>query len=292
VAARRKEEFAPCRVARLPGRELMAAAQTAVEENPVNRPNVMVASAGADFIEPARLAALTGKFWGPKPRTFGVSFVENTTAAMRDRILFYANKWSLYGNKVFAWSQSGGEIRLSRGRGGFWSFLGTDNLHVAAREQTMNLEGFTLKTPAAECDRVITHEFGHFLGFPHEHLRQGVIRRIDSAKAIVYFRRTQGWDEETTRSNVLSAVSESALIVTGPPDENSVMGYWLPGEIMVDGKPFPGGNGISELDKQFVATIYPKAEPPPPPAGASTLTVNLDTKTVFLPAGWKSQPAA
>ena len=55
---------------------------------------------------------------------------------------------------------------------------------------TMNLEGFTMRTPESEFLRVVRHEAGHTLGFEHEHMRTQLVQRIDRKKAIAYFRRT------------------------------------------------------------------------------------------------------
>jgi hypothetical protein len=80
-------------------------------------------------------------------------------------------------------------VRISRG-GGYWSYLGTDILLIPPSQQTMNLEGFTMNMPETEYRRVIRHEAGHTLGFPHEHMRKELIARIDREKAYDYFWHT------------------------------------------------------------------------------------------------------
>lgn len=50
------------------------------------------------------------------------------------------------------------------------------------------LQGFSMTTPESEYKRVVRHETGHTLGFPHEHLRQEIVNDIDPDKAITYFR--------------------------------------------------------------------------------------------------------
>lgn len=56
----------------------------------------------------------------------------------------------------------------------------------------MNLQNFTMNTPDPEYRRVIRHEAGHTLGFPHQHMRWALVNRIDPAKAYEYFARTIG----------------------------------------------------------------------------------------------------
>ena len=60
--------------------------------------------------------------------------------------------------------------RISRGSEGYWSYLGTDIRLIPRNRPTMNLQGFTMNTSESEYKRVVRHETGHTLGFPHEHI--------------------------------------------------------------------------------------------------------------------------
>jgi len=55
---------------------------------------------------------------------------------------------------------------------GYWSYLGTDILHIPKNRPTMCLENFSMDTLESEYKRVVRHETGHTLGFPHEHMRR------------------------------------------------------------------------------------------------------------------------
>src|SRR5436190_2022576 len=79
---------------------------------------------------------------------------------------------------------------------GYWSNLGTDILLITRGRPTMNLEAFTMTTPDAEFFRVVRHEGGHTLGFPHEHIRKAIIDRLDREKVIADFMTTQGWTRQ------------------------------------------------------------------------------------------------
>ena len=81
-----------------------------------------------------------------------------------------------------------GDVRISLQGEGFWSYLGTDILQVPRNQPTMNLEGFSIDTSDAEYRRVVRHETGHTLGFPHEQLRKEIVGRIDHQKAYEWFR--------------------------------------------------------------------------------------------------------
>jgi hypothetical protein len=155
-----------------------------------------------------------------------------------------------------------GDIRISLGSGGYWSYLGTDILHIPKGRPTMNLEGFTMDTVESEYKRVVRHETGHTLGFPHEHMRRALVARIDPKKAFKWFKDKYGWDRQTVMSQVLTPLDESSLMGTPSADDTSIMTYQLPGAIMKDGRPIAGGLDIGEADYKFAAKIYPKLAPP------------------------------
>jgi hypothetical protein len=112
------------------------------------------------------------------------------------------NAWGQTACIAFVGTNGVGQVRISRAADGYWSYLGTDILHIPQNRPTMNLEAFTMSTPETEYKRVVRHETGHTLGFPHEHMRQALVALIDPAKAYPYFLRTQGWTsrQSTSRS--------------------------------------------------------------------------------------------
>ena len=128
----------------------------------------------------------------------------------------------------------------------------------------MWLQGFSMSTEDSEFYRVVRHETGHTLGFPHEHTRQEIVANIDREKAIAYFMRTQGWSREEVIAQVLTPLEQSALIGTAHADPSSIMCYWLPGAIMKDGQDVPGGTDIDSQDGQFAGVIYPRRGAAPP----------------------------
>src|ERR1035438_5775339 len=121
----------------------------------------------------------------------------------------------------------------------------------------MNLEAFTMEPPESEFHRVVRHEAGHTLGFPHEHMRRSLVEKIDRKKAIAYFKREDNWDERETIDQVLTPIEEAAIRGT-IADPKSIMCYQIPGEITRNGKPIVGGLDIDESDYVFAGQIYPK----------------------------------
>ena len=255
-----------CTPKRLPAELLVAAARTAVDIDPVNHPPLhRLTRVMRDFNPtPERIAVVTTKYWGMTGVRLTVSFVDNPPAALRKRILLHMNAWGATANVKFVETKTDPQVRIAREggeNGGYWSYLGTDILHIPKNEQTMNLEAFSMSTPESEYRRVVRHETGHTLGFPHEHMRKVLVDKIDPDKAIAYFGRTQGWSEEEVRQQVLTPLEESSLLGT-KADPRSIMCYQIPGELTKDGKPIIGGKDIDASDAGFAAKIYPKRGAP------------------------------
>lgn len=253
-------ELPSCTPKALPPRLLAKAAETALRINPVNAPLLAPfgrSEAGLQVLEPARIALLTSKYWGAKARTLTVSFMESTPSDLRKRIISHMNAWTKTGGVSFTETSGIGQIRISRGGGGYYSYLGTDVLLIPKNLQTMNLQSFTMNTSEAEFRRVVRHETGHTLGCPHEHMRRALVARIDRQKAYAYFLRTQGWNKATVDAQVLTPLNEASLMAT-PADQTSIMCYQLPGSITTDGKPILGGSDINPNDYAFIGKVYPK----------------------------------
>lgn len=260
------EEIKTCTIKTLTPDLWIPLAKQAVEVNPHNSPEfhqLMVEDNALDDPATMELALLVTKYWGIGGVRLTVGFLDNPPAALRTRILSHMNAWGQFCNVNFVETSQDPQVRISRseteGGGGYWSYLGTDILHISADKPTMNLAGFTMSTSDSSFRRVVRHETGHTLGFPHEHRRKEIVDRIDREKAITYFMQRNHWSRQVVIEQVLTVINESALVATTPTDPESIMCYGLPGSIMKDGIGVPGGNDIDGKDAQFAATVYPVA---------------------------------
>lgn len=236
----------------LPDDQLVEAARTAIEHNPVNAPVVLTSLA------PQRIALLTSKYWGPGVHRIGTTFMERVPTDLRLRIFTHLNAWSKSARFSFFYTVNpAATVRIAFDNDGYWSYLGTDVLSIPKSQQTMNLQGFTMRTPDSEFHRVIRHEAGHTMGFPHEHMRRELVNRIDPAKAHAYFARTQDWSRAEVDQQVLTALEDTQLTATPVADQTSIMCYQLPSSITRDGKPILGGEDITQADYEFARRVYP-----------------------------------
>jgi len=254
-----------CRPRSLSIDQLEAAALRSIAVNPSNadeRRRVARTPIGRRGGQP-RIAVVVARKWPSTGVKLSVSFMDTRSRALRTHILKHLNAWSASANVRFAETNGVGQVRIARLDGppdmsGYWSYLGTEILEVDEDEPTMNLEGFTMRTPESEFVRVVRHEAGHTLGFDHEHMRSEIVARIDRRKAIAFYDKDQGWTPAEVSEQVLTPLAKRSIMGTAETDPLSIMCYQLPGKIMKDGKPVPGGDDINAKDYAFAAKLYPK----------------------------------
>jgi hypothetical protein len=262
-----------CTIMQLPEERWEIAARRAMTINPMNAPMMQMSTGAESDISRPQIAILTSKYWGRRPQTLTVSFVESASSALKQKIVTHLNAWSRNTSVRFElMSGTGiGIVRITLTGQGYWSYLGTDVLSIPRNQPTMCLSQFTVNTPDSEYRRVVRHEAGHTLGFPHEHMRRELVARIDPAKAYAYFAAPPNrWSRAMVDQNVLTSLDDNSLFRTRP-DDTSIMCYQLPGSITRNGRPIVGGSDINATDAAFASNIYPPRSSSNVEAGAMTL---------------------
>ena len=254
----------------VPAHARTRAAQIAIETNPENRPPDLPEGDLPAGTEGDRLALDIRRYWGRKGVRLTVGFIDTPDQALRDRIISHLNAWNARANVTFTASNVDPQVRIARftaaeapNMDGYWSYLGTDILTIPKDEPTMNLEAFTMATRDSEFHRVVRHEAGHTLGFPHEHMRAGIIKRLDRERVITSFMASQGWSRQEVIDQILTPLEESPFLLspvigTLKPEETSIMCYQIDGDLTLDGRPVEGGTEITDADHAFAALAYPK----------------------------------
>ena len=202
----------------------------------------------------------------------------------RDHVATVATKWSEGTSIAFDFGPAGARrtcdpanpsnVRISFRGDGYWSYVGTQARLIDPNKQTLNLQGMDRAQFNDNDNGVILHEFGHAVGFEHEHQspKSGCQEQFNWS----YLYTAMGWSKEEVDRNMRrldSSSSAGGLLVT-TFDRQSIMLYSLEPAAFKDPAhascfiPEPN-NAISSVDRQAIAKIYPLLPPgaPAPAAG-------------------------
>lgn len=201
-------------------------------------------------------AALLKKKWNPRRKLLNVDFL--TEPPFIDKVIANAKLWQPYMGISFQFGRGSPNILVAFEVGGSWSDIGTDStVSVSQGAPSMNLGWFGAETADAEFTRTTVHEFGHALGLIHEHSHPGVDIPWNETNVFAYYEKL-GWGPDKVRKNIFKKYDASQLNFSSY-DRSSIMHYSIPREFVLDEKFAMERPWIlSALDKQFVASNYPK----------------------------------
>jgi Astacin (Peptidase family M12A) len=197
-----------------------------------------------------------GKLWAIGS-TLTFRFIDGNDK-LKDTVRDAIHEWAKYVSLTFAEVASGdAEIRISFEQPGSWSYTGTDALGVAADQPTLNY-GFLADLDQDSARQTALHEFGHALGLVHEFQNPDAGDVFDLAAAKKEFSGPpNNWSDEQIRETLIDKADYPG---SRPYDRRSIMNYSFPQNIFLPGKDTDPGDGLSESDKSYVATLYPKSE--------------------------------
>ena len=211
---------------------------------------------------PIQLAGDTRKFWAPGT-ALHIRFLDKNPP-LATKVADYARIWLQYANLQFVFDDSpSAQIRISFTPGaGCKSRVGLDALQVPPGEFTMNLDPtwFTVDPGDVVLKRTVLHEFGHTLGFIHEHQspKARILWNVPKVMA-AYTDPSVGWTPEQIRYNVLDRANTPSMNAT-QFDDRSIMLYPIDPALTSDGFGVGWNNELSAQDKMFAAEVYPRAE--------------------------------
>jgi hypothetical protein len=197
------------------------------------------------------------------------------TPEVRTRIAAIATEWTQYANLKLDFggpnprsctARDDSAIRIGFDEPGNWSYIGRASLDPRLRGMsTMNFSEFDSNPPP---DSVfvgtVLHEFGHALGFHHEH--QSPLANCDAEFAweewIYPTFQDAGWNRDKVDQNMRALKDDSsAFEISATVDRLSIMHYALdPRMFKRPDSPcrIAANNSISELDKLGAMRAYPR----------------------------------
>jgi hypothetical protein len=190
----------------------------------------------------------------------------------RDHVADVAQRWEAMTSLKFDFGPRGNRstcdlanpsnVRVSFRGIGYWSYIGTQAKRINAFKQTLNLQGMDKTSFTTDDDGIILHEFGHSVGFEHEH--QSPVSGCSQEFDWDYLYTALGWSKEEVDRNMrkLDLPSSATGLLTTAFDRDSIMLYSLDrGAFKHPASatcyiPRPN-HEISKMDREAAITVYP-----------------------------------
>lgn len=228
------------------------------------------------------LVAATEKMWNPGDVITVYLSTSNGSDRIRDRVIHYAREWEQYANIKFDFIT---DFTAAKIKVGFfstkqsWSWVGRDALFNPFKKYTMNFGSFDHSTAETEFSRTIIHEFGHALGFHHEHQSPASPLEWDLPKTYKYFKDENNWSEDEVNKNVINKYSQSNTNYSSY-DPMSIMHYFFPKDLLLNSAGVGGSYILSGTDIDYARYWYPF--PPKGSFSQGNLRTNDDCDDVFF----------
>lgn len=252
------EPIKVCIDKRLPDEAQLEASNRAIAETPENLPTVHVRPLPGVYSPLTdEIAVLTGKKW-QNGRTIRIRFLDGTPS-LHARVEAMARQWELHANlRLDFGNHADPDVRIAFTPGGSWSYLGTDALGVPPDEPTMNYGWLTDSSSDDELSRVVLHEFGHALSAIHEHQSPEANIPWDTEAVYAYYSGPpNNWTREQIDHNIFLRYSRTITNFSAF-DPASIMLYAIPNELTIGDYEVGWNRVLSETDKSFMRTVYPR----------------------------------
>ena len=147
------------------------------------------------------------------------------------------------------------------------SFVGKESKQIPAKLATMTLGQMDKGVFSDEDDGTILHEFGHAIGFQHEHQSPASTCKDEFNWDFVYRKlaAVAGWNREKVDANFKQLMLPSTRLLTSAFDPELIMLYSLSRDYFRTDIASPScfipnkNTVISQTDREAAATVYPVA---------------------------------
>jgi hypothetical protein len=226
------------------------------------------------------LAAYNNYMWVPG-ETIKVGFdITGVSINTILKVQFYAREWERIANIKFDFvlNINDAAIRVGFVPGWSYSWIGREALVNPSKYLTMNFGWLATTANEDNFRQVVLHEFGHALGFIHEHQSPGASIPWDKEKVYAYYALPpNNWSRDMVDKNIFTKYSVTTTNYSSY-DRLSIMHYDIPAELTTDGSGTPYNTNFSAMDRQYTALMYPF--PPLPPNVNGTLRTGDDCDEV------------
>lgn len=206
------------------------------------------------------LTSLTILMWNPGDEITVGFYPNQTNDFVIRKVKQFAKEWEAIANIKFSFVEdvNAATIKCGFEKGkGNWSWLGRMVTGNFLKLPTMNYAFFDNNTSDAEFRSNVLHEFGHALGFVHEHQAPTAGISWNKEKVYAYFTGAPNyWSRAQVDLNIFYKYS-SAITNFSRYDRSSIMHYYFPSDLTTDGSFYPLNTNFSPIDIQYAASVYP-----------------------------------